>query len=239
MAKVKIKHRLIKEELKAKKRLGRHIEHDPRSREYAFGRIMRTSHLKTVRHRRYGSVLDQGNIGSCTGNAVAQALNTKPLHTQGSALLGESIALDFYKLATELDEFPGIFPPDDTGSSGLSAAKAAQQKGYIISYSHAFSIEEALAALQEKPVITGVNWYEGFDRPNKYERGQVDMTGQIRGGHEFLVRGFEWYHTLMDSFIVATNSWGAAFGMSGDFRFTVAVWEKLLDQEGDVTILVK
>lgn len=52
--------------------LGRIVQHDPRSLAF----VAATAPLKTVTHRLSGQVLDQGNLGSCTGNAMAQALNT-------------------------------------------------------------------------------------------------------------------------------------------------------------------
>lgn len=218
------------------KRLGRHIEHDPRSRDYGYKIKMETPRLKRVIHRTYGSVLDQGNLGSCTGNATVGAVNSIGLHKIGTKTLRESDALSLYELATQLDDIPGSYPPEDTGSSGLSVAKAAKQKGYITAYQHAFSIEEALTALQFRAVITGVNWYEGFDSPNL--SGLVEATGQIRGGHEFAIVGYIPEPKPGDSLVKARNSWGSSWGVRGYFYFTVDTWIRLLSEQGDCTILL-
>lgn len=219
-------------------RLGRHIEHDPRSRGHAFGAVVTSMvDLSNVRHVRRGGPLDQGELGSCTGNATAGAINTLPLHVVGRHLLKEQQAVEIYERATVLDEFDGSYPPDDTGSSGLAAAQAAREMGYIDSYKHAFSVEEALAALMIGPVITGVNWYEGFDQPDSH--GVVKIAGEVRGGHEFEVVGFEPHAKLDESRVVCINSWGTGWGWTGRFAFTVATWRRLLDEQGDVTILVK
>jgi hypothetical protein len=154
--------RTLVEQIVDGKRLGRHVEHDPRSRGYAY-KAAEDVALRNIVHRHYGGILDQGNLGSCTGNACAGAINTIPIHAKREHVLREPEALDLYELATAIDEFPGQYPPEDTGSSGLAVAKAAQQKGYISSYQHAFSIGDALLALMEGPIIVGVNWYEGFD----------------------------------------------------------------------------
>lgn len=225
----------LEEHVISDKRLGRHVEHDTESRSFAFETPQGAAKLKTVHHKRYGAVLNQGNLGSCTGNATTHAINCKPLHVEGTKCLVEKNAVAIYELATKLDDIPGTYPPDDTGSSGLSAAKAAQQLNLIKSYSHAFNMNAALAALQLAPVITGVNWYEGFDNPDP--GGNVSISGQVRGGHEFCVLGFEYRESLNDSIVVAQNSWGSSWGHHGQFQFTVSTWKQLLAEQGDVTIL--
>lgn len=220
------------------KRLGRHIEHDERSRDHGFlakagAAPLTFNQMRHVLHRRFGNVLDQGNLGSCTGNASAHCMNTAGFHKRG-VVYHEADAVSFYSLATQLDDYPGQYPPDDTGSSGLAVAKALQEKGLIANYSHAFNLNEALTALQSRPVICGINWYEGFDNPNP--TGLVTLSGQVRGGHEICALGFEPHSTLDMSLIVFQNSWGRGWGHHGQFMMTVKDFSRLLDEEGDVTI---
>jgi hypothetical protein len=212
--------------------LGRHIEHDPRSKDHPFELVAEATMLK-VEHRRHGSPFNQGRIGSCTGNAAAGAINTEPnYHKHSPRLLVETDAVRCYERATVLDGFPGAYPPDDTGSSGLAAAKAAKEFGWLGSYKWAFGIDQALQALQAAPVITGVDWYEGFDRPDS--NGKVKIAGQIRGGHEFEV----FYFDPATGLVGAWNSWGLSWGIGGRFFFTRDTWAKLLERRGDVTVLV-
>lgn len=218
------------------KPLGRHVEHDPKSKDYAIEEDT-TITYKTVSHMRYGSVLNQGQLGSCTGNACAGVVNTAPVHDTSKPILHEADALALYELATKLDSISGSYPPTDTGSSGLAAAKAAMEKGYITSYKHAFSIGAALTALQSRPIMVGVVWYEGFDSPN--ETGLVEIAGQIRGGHEFEILGFKLESDLNDSLVIAENSWGTSYGVNGRFNFTVATLQRLLEDSGDVTVLFR
>ena len=225
---------LVEEPIEGK-RLGRHVEHDPRSRDYPFKADDATT-LVSVEHKRHGTIFDQGQIGSCTGNAIAGARNTKPIHNINAHVLGEMGALTAYIRGSILDGFPGFYPDQDTGSSGLAVAKAAVQMGWIKGYSHAFSIDEALAALQKRPVITGVPWYEGFDSPD--DNGLVRIAGQIRGGHEIVARGYIAAPNPDDALILLDNSWGSSWGKDGHFYWTVATWRALLDNQGDATILV-
>jgi hypothetical protein len=208
--------------------LGRLVEHDPASRSYQAARA--TTALKKVSWVRVGGPFDQGDLGSCTGNAVAGVMNTRPFHNATKPLLAETDAVKLYELATRLDNAPGQYPPDDTGSSGLAACKAAKRLGYITGYRHAFGIQHALEALQLGPVITGVNWYEGFDKP--LPSGLVEITGQVRGGHEFEVYGYDPATDLC----WAWNSWGKSWGYRGRFCFTSKTWGQLLAERGDVTV---
>ena len=66
---------VIPEQVTPGKRLGRHIVHDPRSRNFpADGAAAITS----VVHNATGLPLNQGDIGSCTANALCGALNSAP-----------------------------------------------------------------------------------------------------------------------------------------------------------------
>jgi papain like protease len=214
--------------------LGRRVEHDERSRAHPVLAPLAYP-LRTLAHRSYGLPLDQIDLGSCTGNAAAGAINTVPCHYTGERVLDEHDAVGLYSLATKLDEFAGTYPPNDTGSSGLAAAKAAQQLGYITQYRHAFTMAQALAALQLGPVITGTNWTDDMFTPTA--QGFVHPTGQVAGGHEYLVRG---YVAAKRPYILCMNSWGAGWGpLGGKFKMFVDEWEQLLAADGDVTVLVR
>jgi hypothetical protein len=188
-----------------------------------------------VQHRCYGLPLDQGSLGSCTGNACAGALNTVPVHHTRDRVLKETDAVKLYSLATTLDPYDGSYPPEDTGSDGQSVAKAARRLGYISEYRHAFSIDQALQALMSGPVITGVRWYDAMFEPTA--QGFVHIGGNVAGGHEFLVRG---YTAGRKPYVRCVNSWGKSWGpLGGEFKLFVSEWEQLLADGGDVTVLVR
>jgi hypothetical protein len=215
-------------------RLGRHVNHDPRSRAFAHVASGRT--LVTVRHERKIPVLDQGDIGSCTGNAAVGALGTVPdwdgLHPTVQVELNEKYAVSVYSAATKLDDYPGTYPPEDTGSDGLSVAKVLLNWGLISEYRHAFSLADALDALQDGPVITGVSWHTGMDNPSP--SGLVSIEGAIRGGHEFVAD----YYDAATKQVGFTNSWGTGYGVQGRFFMSAVDWGRLLADDGDATILI-
>ncbi|MCU1617349.1 MAG: hypothetical protein JWO98_4889, partial [Frankiales bacterium] len=190
----------------------------------------------TARWDRRTPVLDQGNLGSCTGNATVGVLGSEPFYdTLAPSVrdqLDEAKAVRVYSLATELDGFDGTYPPDDTGSSGLAAAKAAKQLGLISGYQHITSLAAAHAAIVAGPFITGVNWYEGFDNPDA--RGVVKISGSVRGGHEFEVIGYDAATGMWE----AVNSWGPSYGVGGHFYFSDATFTRLLSEQGDATTFV-
>jgi hypothetical protein len=219
----------IQEKPVAGQRLGRHVEHDPRSRGF---QVSAPPVLKDARHERHCPSFDQGNLGSCTGNAMAGALMTEPFFKDGRSLQ-ESDAVSLYTRATHLDRLPGIYPPDDTGSSGLAVAKAARESGYITAYQHAFGLQQALGALVDGPAIAGVNWYDSFDNPNADGECPLTPTAQCRGGHEIQLFGIE----VEAKRVWVYQSWGPEWGglKNGTFWFSWDTFDRLLHEQGDVT----
>lgn len=223
----------------AARRLGRHVDHDERSRAYDIEQLLGAGKLPTgvVEHHRHIPALQQGNLGDCTGNALVGALMTDPLYRKGSEALGEPDAVEIYEKATLLDNVPGSYPPDDTGSSGLAVCKAAKQMGLLSSYRHAFSWTSALRALAQTPIIVGVSWYDSFDEPDAHGFVSITPQAQVRGGHEFELVGFD-----ADARTVhAVNSWGTHWGLHGRFTFGWDDLERLLSkaEQGDATIPIR
>jgi hypothetical protein len=213
-------------------RLGRHVEHDARS--FAFETEHARAHLVSASWRwsRRCAPFDQGDMGSCTGNAVAGAAMTAPLWRAGRNLT-EVDAVRCYSDATRWDRIPGHFPPDDTGSTGLAAAKAGVRLGWFRSYRHAFDLHAALASLGRGPVVVGINWYEGFDRPIG-DSARLEISGSVRGGHEIELLEIN----VDDQFVRGPNSWGTAWGDKGYFTMTWDTLGRLLAEDGDCRVLI-
>lgn len=224
------------------KPLGRHVRHDPRSLRYQVAAVD-PAKLMSVKHVRHIPVLSQGNLGSCTGNAAEGALGTGPLYEvipdgpyrpTPDADVDEAQAVALYSKATMLDPFDGAYPPEDTGSDGLSVAKACKAAGLISGYRHATSLNAALTALQDGPVITGVNWYSSFDTPGVDGMISIARRATVRGGHEVVVDEIDVEHQRV-GFV---NSWGTSWGLFGRAYMSWDTWGRLLAEDGDVTVFV-
>lgn len=213
-------------------RLGRHVRHDSRSLQYQVV-AKDPSELKSVTWSRYIPVLDQGQLGSCTGNAGTGCLGTGVYWMEGQNLsLDENYAVQLYSDATKIDSAAGEYPPTDTGSDGLAIAQVLQSRGLISGYQHATSLEAALTALAARPVIVGIEWRQDMFKPNP--DGQIHITGAVAGGHEIVFDQLD----VENKRVWFTNSWGDSWGVHGRAYLTWEDFGTLLDAQGDVVSFV-
>jgi len=233
-------------------RLGRHILHDRRSRAFNVTDVFAEAAVVepiSVCWGRAVAAYDQGSLGSCTAHAICGAVSTLPFR---HALASEANIKRVYSQITREDRYQGSWPPDDTGSDGLTAAKVAQERGWIGSYRHAFTLDAAVKALQLGPFITGTDWKEGmFDtKPS----GEVMPSGRVDGGHEYEGIGVD----VERQRVIFAQSWGrwgvplseilsgwngAFHGLhlgpdprQGYFWMSYDAFGELLFDQGDVTV---
>lgn len=238
----------LEEKVVPGRRLGRHVAHDSASWKYP---APMSDMIKAVVHKTAADLpLDQGDVGSCTGNGMVGMLMSEPffvnsLKVTGNRLLDENDALKFYSAATHIDHYRGVYPPDDTGSNGLAVCKAAIKGGFFKGYGWSFGLEHALRTLTLQPIIIGTEWRANMDSPDR--NGLVRATGAVRGGHEYLVNEIVLPHPyfgdgqdikklLADpaNLIGCENSWGANWGKGGRFYMSFPDFQSLLQAQGDV-----
>lgn len=224
-------------------RLGRHVHHDSRSLGFEFLPRDATPQRKTTMWVSPFGPLNQGDLGSCTGNATAQWLNTAfasvtRQKTHRNRKFTEADAVRIYSLGTTLDSEPGSYPPDDTGCDGVSVCKAGVKLGYLDKYRHTFSFTAAQAAAELSPFIQGSAWTKKmFDPVNGLVTVGPLNDSTIAGGHEYLCAGIDWTEDVF----VYRNSWGDQVAWpgckpGGYFAIGFKDVQALLAEQGDVTV---
>lgn len=211
-------------------RLGRNVWHHPGSRNYA-ARQATTAKRRDKAHRTYDRVPNPNQPrGNCTGCAEAMMGNTAGNRVKGTVLdMGDADRI--YSLATRKDPFPGAWPPEDTGSSGLAAAMAAVELGIGTRYEWYFGLDATLDGLQQHALSVGTWWTWDMFTPDK--TGLVRPTGGKAGGHQWLLRA----HDVSVSRLtigkqrIGGRCWWGAFR---NFWMTVDDFAELLADDGDV-----
>jgi hypothetical protein len=213
------------------KPLGRHIHHDPASRQYE---AEQATALRSVTHTQIGLALPLNQTrGSCTAEALCGARNMNPDHRAGDKILVQADADQLYDQEIVLEG--GNPQTDDPGGTGLYVCKAAKNAGLITSYTHTFSLDAALKALVLSPVMIGSNWYDSMDSPDGNAEVAITPDAQVRGGHEYVARGID----LPSQTVWCWQSWGLDFGWGGRFCMSFNTLERLLGEQGDATVPVR
>ncbi|HJV48067.1 MAG TPA: hypothetical protein VJ549_02210 [Geothrix sp.] len=209
-------------------RLGRHIHFDDRSWDYRVP-LRAGAGIQTRTWPRALKAFNQGELGSCTGNGAVGVVCTEPYRKSG-VRYSEALARKVYSQASHDDTIVGAWPPKDTGSTVLGAMKALKDLGFTTGYHWCFGLEDVLKTLSTLgPVEVGLNWYEGFDKPDA--KGLAKIGGAIRGGHAFELLGVDAETKL----VWAINSWGPDWGLGGRFAFSWKDLERLLHEDGEAS----
>lgn len=212
--------------------LGRHIEHDPKSRAFMLPVAVDRStwHTKTIRI--YDPTPNPNQpVGCCTLCAKAMQMNAAGNRVRG-VRLDMNWALDGYVWCTHNDEFEGAWNRDgsgqDTGSSGLAACKTAQHFGVGGVYQFLFAGADAViqAVMDGHVVNVGTNWYESMFTNRFAEHKSLEIAGAVVGGHEWTVRGYNadldmiegrcWWGSYRDFLMKRTGLDRLLIGEQGD-----------------------
>jgi hypothetical protein len=238
-------------------RLGRHVWHDPRNRDYDAQALLLAAEPppRLTLWSRLGPIFDQGecpvetlvelgadptdrSIGCCTNCATFGLLNTEPYARTGRVYTMEDV-LPGYHRTTQVDEraVPGVWPPTDTGSTGQHAMKVLVAAGLIQAYRWAFRMRTVLGYLAHGPVAAGTVWYDSMFTPVERDgRLVLEITpdAEVAGGHEWIIDGNDPAHRM----VRMTNSWGPRWGRLGRAWVAYDTLERLLGERGDVVVPV-
>jgi hypothetical protein len=208
-------------------RLGRHVVHDERSRNFTLARTaIDRSTWKDKAIRLYEPIPNPNQtVGCCTGVAKASQFNAIGNRKTG-VVLNLYNAESIYSLASSIDIWEGQWPPTDTGSSGVASAKAAQQLGLGGGYYWEFGGADGIVQqiMRGRVMSVGTRWdYKMFDRDSD---NRIHLGGQTAGGHQWVARGYDvdrdwvlgrcWWGEFKDFWIARTDlgtlmeDWGDA-----------------------------
>lgn len=186
------------------------------------------------------TVEDQGNLGSCTGNALVGALeflerkdkvsyaemsrlfvyyNERVIEHTAKSDAGAMIRDGIKTLAKQgvcaEKKWPYIISKFSAKPSPACYKEAADHQ--ITSYQRILTLDEMRTCLADGfPFVFGFTVYEGFESQQVAKTGVVNMPKKSEravGGHAVLAVG---YDNSAKRFIIR-NSWGISWGMKGYF----------------------
>jgi hypothetical protein len=205
--------------------LGRNKVHDPASRGFAMRVTVDRSTWRDKSIRLYEPIPNPNQrVGCCTGVAKCSQFNAIGNRKKG-VVLKMADAERIYSRNSQIDPWPGSWPPTDTGSSGLASAKTAIEFGLGGEYRWLFGgADEVIQAVMMGEVISvGTWWYWGmFDQD---ATGLIRPTGGQAGGHQYVIRGYD-----ADKDLALGRCWWGGFR---DFWISRTDLDSLLRDGGD------
>jgi C1A family cysteine protease len=187
-------------------------------------------------------ILDQGNLGSCTANAIASAHQFDQMKQQAAKIIAPSRLYIYYNERMIESTIPwdsgatirdgvkvinkyGVCPesqwPYDIAKFKRKPLRACYIEGakhQAVTYQRLTPIVDQLRGCLADgyPFVFGFSVYESFETAAVTKTGIVPMPGpteRMLGGHAVMAVG---YDDGTSRFIVK-NSWGTGWGMQGYF----------------------
>jgi hypothetical protein len=214
------------------KRLGRHLDRGPVFDAHVVE--AKGTEVLSKKWTRHVGPFDQGQVGSCVGNAAEGCLATDPFYIAGKTY-DEPGAVQIYEWSSAISSPGNSYPPNDCGSSGPASGQALENAHLISSYTHAVDLDGLLEGLQTAPASIGVPWMTTFDAP--LGTGELQLTGAstVRGGHELEAEEVD----VENQRVWITNSWGLSWSLQGRAWFSYATLTSLFQQGADATFFIK
>lgn len=203
-------------------------------------------------------VVDQGNLGSCTANAIASGLREYLIIAGGGVLVRLSRLFLYYK-EREIEGTIG----EDSGAEIRDGMKVLQQTGvcpesiwpYIIkkftkapskeataaagqykinAYHRVNNLDELKIALADgQPVVIGFEVYDSFESEDVAKTGIVPMPADdqaLLGGHAVCAVGYSEkpLDGMNEGYVIVRNSWGSSWADGGYCYMPYSVFNKLV-----------
>lgn len=159
--------------------------------------------------------LDQGQTNHCVGFGWAAWGDCAPVEDTYQNADGDAI---YYQCKAE-DGQPG----QENGSSVRSGAKVMQSRGRLGAYVFGSTTDEIKQwVTSHGPVVIGSTWTQDMFQPDG--NGVVRPTGPVKGGHCYLLLGYDPGTDLFEF----DNSWGTVWGRGGRFFMSATDFDSLV-----------
>jgi hypothetical protein len=173
--------------------------------------------------------LDQGQTGTCEGNAWTNWLIAGPVvHPDVAAFADAGVA----------ETWARKLYVDATGDTSLQQGaytrqilKVLKTRGEIGTYAAMSTADEIVnALLTVGPVCHGSDWYESmFDPISKYGNSYlvVDESSGVAGGHAYCLTAVDLAPADGPAYVRVENSWGSGWGHNGTARLSITNLHRL------------
>ncbi len=220
-----------------KNRLGRiHIE-DKRDKMFLMSSII-PKELPGINYKYWwpsGWWGDQGEYPHCVGYSWTHWLASGHITQKRSRKLDPlGRPFDPVYLYTEAQKVDDWLGEDYDGTSVRAGAKVLKSNGFITSYNWAWDIESIkIALLSAGPVVVGTYWTYDMFFPN--EDGIIKSTGEIMGGHAYLLDGIN----IDKQLVRIKNSWGRNWGKNGFAYISFSDLDGLIKEDGEACLPIE
>lgn len=207
--------------------MGRIVSKDDRDRKFLLPPRLDAAAIQERFWEPSGIALDQGSTSQCVGYSGFQWLLASPVSNTP-----KFTPTALYKHAQQHDEWPG---DSYEGSSVRGLFKALHEEGYIAEYRWATIVQAVIDhLLVVGPIVVGTDWTERMFTVD--DRGWINDDGGAVGGHAYTLIGaskLTRHETYGVGAVRVLNSWGPAWGQSGQAYLAFDALERLLKKDGE------